>query len=309
MIEIAPNHKYGLSLKGPVMPAAGTFGFGDAYPNVVDLSLLGAIVTNPVSLRRRRAARGRRLAVHQDVFVVHTGWPNPGIRRVVRDFREIWAHLPTPVIIHLLASQPAELARAASGLSGVRNVAGIELGFSTGVSPRLAVELLDAAREGDLPVIAKVPFERVDQLAPHLARHGVDAVTLMSPPRAVLPLTSADEASPVARYLRGRLYGRALFPLLLNAVSRWAGKLGCAVIACGGIASPQEALACINLGAAAVQIDALLWRDPSLLNDIARALGEPQMPAQPEVVSAKPEVASAEPEAGLQEESKGEESL
>ncbi len=297
MIDIAPNHKYGLSLKGPVMPAAGTFGFGDAYPNLVDLSLLGALVTNPVSLRRRRPARGRRLAVHRDAFVVHTGWPNPGVRTVVRDFREIWAHLPVPVIVHLLATQPGELAQAASRLSGLSNVAGIELGFTTGVSPRLAVDLLDAAREGDLPVIAKVPFERVDQLAPHLARHGVDAVTLMSPPRAVLPLLSTDPQMPIARYLRGRLYGRALFPLLLNALSRWAGKLGCAVIACGGIASPEEALACINLGAAAVQIDALLWRDPWLLNEIARGVGAPQP------------LTKTEAEAALREEYNGEETL
>ncbi len=297
MIDIAPNHKYGLSLKGPVMPAAGTFGFGDAYPNLVDLSLLGALVTNPVSLRRRRPARGRRLAVHRDAFVVHTGWPNPGVRTVVRDFREIWAHLPVPVIVHLLATQPGELAQAASRLSGLSNVAGIELGFTTGVSPRLAVDLLDAAREGDLPVIAKVPFERVDQLAPHLARHGVDAVTLMSPPRAVLPLLSTDPQMPIARYLRGRLYGRALFPLLLNALSRWAGKLGCAVIACGGIASPEEALACINLGAAAVQIDALLWRDPGLLNEIARGVGAPQP------------LTKTEAEAALREEYNGEETL
>jgi dihydroorotate dehydrogenase (NAD+) catalytic subunit len=276
MIEIAPNHKYGFSLKAPVMPAAGSFGFGDAYSNVVEIALLGAVVTNPVSLRRRRPATGLRLAVHEDVFVVHTGWPNPGIRRVIRDFRETWAHLPVPVIVHLLASRPDELAQAAAYLSGLRNVAAIELGFSTGVSPRLAVELLDAAREGDLPLIAKIPFERVDQLAPYLARHGVDAVTLMSPPRAVLPSISADPRTSVARYLRGRLYGRALFPMLLNALSRWTDKLGCAVLACGGIASPEEALACINLGAAAVQIDALLWRDPSLLTVIARALGEPQ---------------------------------
>jgi dihydroorotate dehydrogenase (NAD+) catalytic subunit len=309
MIEIAPNHKYGLSLNGPVMPAAGTFGFGDAYANLVDLSLLGAVVTNPISLRRRRPSGGQRLAVHQDSFVVHTGWPNPGIRRVVRDFREVWARLPVPVIIHLLASQPDELAQAASVLSGLANVAGIELGFSTGVSPRLAVELLDAAREGDLPIIAKIPFERIDQLAPHLARHGVDAVTLMSPPRAVLPLAVVDPGTSVAHYVRGRLHGRALFPLLLNALSRWADKLGCALLACGGIASPEEALACINLGAAAVQIDALLWRDPSLLNVIAKALGGP--PPSPSPIWPESGGASSKSDArsAIPEESKGEETL
>lgn len=276
MVELAPNHKYGLTLKVPVMPAAGTFGFGDTYGGIIDVGMLGAIVTNPVSLRPRRVARGQHLAVHQEVFVVHTGWPNPGIRKVLCDYSEVWARLPVPIIVHLLVSRPDEVAQAASRLSGMHNVAAIELGFPTNISSGRALDLVDAARESDLPIIAKVPFERADQLAPRLAHHGVDALTLMAPPRAVLPLVSSDLASPVARYLRGRLYGRPLFPLLLNALSRWAGKLDCAVIACGGIGTPEEALACINLGAAAVQIDALLWRDPWLLNEIARALVELQ---------------------------------
>lgn len=277
MIELAPNHKYGLPLKVPLMPAAGTFGFGDAYQDLVDLSLLGAVVTNPVSLRLRRAAHGRRIAVHQEAFVVHTGWPNPGLRKVVREHREIWAYLPVPVIVHVLATEPADVARAVGYLSGLPNVGGVELGFSTGISAGRALTFVDAASgSGELPVIAKVPFERLDSLVPRLARHeGVDAVTLMAPPRAVLPVADATPDGP-ARYIRGRLYGRTLFPLLLNALARWASRLGKSVIACGGIASPEDALGCITLGAAAIQIDALLWRDPSILSTIARRLVAPQ---------------------------------
>ena len=67
MIELAPRHKYGLPIPVPLMPASGAFGFGGAYPELVDVSALGAIVTNPVSPRRRKAAinryrSGRRIA-------------------------------------------------------------------------------------------------------------------------------------------------------------------------------------------------------------------------------------------------------
>ena len=91
MIELAPGHKYGLTIAVPLMPAAGAFGFDNAYPDLVDISLLGAMVTNPVSLRPRRAAKGQRVTVWQESFVVHTGWPNPGLRRVVRDYGEAWS--------------------------------------------------------------------------------------------------------------------------------------------------------------------------------------------------------------------------
>ncbi|MCJ7551834.1 MAG: nitronate monooxygenase [Anaerolineae bacterium] len=273
MIELAPNHKYGLPIAAPVMPASGTFGYGEAYHDMVDLSLLGAIVTNPVSLRPRRVAHGQRIGVHADHFVVHTGWPSPGLRRVIREAGPVWERLPVPVIVHLLATRPVEVGRAAAYLSGVRGVRGVELGFTESVSLAEARDLLAAtAEESDLPVIVKIPFSRVDDLASALAQAGADAITLMSPPRAVLPVAGGEAGEQVARFMRGRLYGAALLPLLLNALSRWAGKLGVPVIACGGIASPADALACLTLGAAAVQIDALLWRDPWLLDSVARAL-------------------------------------
>ena len=129
-----------------------------------------------------------------------------------------------------------------------------------------------ASLEGDVPVIAQIPFDRVEDLAPYLARQGADALTLTAPPRAVLPVFNDEDDVGVARFSRGRLYGRALFPLLLNTLSRWASKLPVPVIACGGISSAADALTCLTLGAAAVQVDALLWRDPALLNHIAQAL-------------------------------------
>ena len=44
IIQLAPNHKVGLALRNPVMPAAGCFGFGTEYAHLVDVEALGAIV-------------------------------------------------------------------------------------------------------------------------------------------------------------------------------------------------------------------------------------------------------------------------
>lgn len=276
MIELAPHHKFGLSIDVPVMPACGAFGFGDAYQDLVEVSHLGAVVTNPVSLRPRRAARGQRIGIWERGIVVHTGWSNAGLRSVLRTYRDVWAWLPVPVIVHVLATRPAEMGRVVRYLSGVRGVGGIELGFAAEASAERVLNALAAAvEESDLPLIAKVPFGRVDTLARPLAEHGADALTLTAPPRAVMPIRT-DAGSAVARYMRGRLYSATLFPLLLAELSRWAGKLPVPVIACGGIASADDALACLSLGAAAVQIDALLWRDPSILGTIAQKVMAPQ---------------------------------
>lgn len=274
MIELAPRHKYGLPIASPVMTAAGAFGYGDTYHDLVDIHALGALVTNPVSYKPRSAAHGQRIAVHGDHFVAHTGLPNAGLVRVLKQYRKLWERLPIPVIVHIVATTSSETARASRHLAGTQGVAAIELGLVENITLSKALNLLDAARgDGDLPVIVRVPFSKVDVLAPRLAESGADALTLTAPPRAVLPVSPVTVDS-ATRYMRGRLYGPALFPLLLNVLSQWASNLPVPVIACGGIGSAQDALACLALGATAVQIDAMLWRDPAMLTRIAEGVNQ-----------------------------------
>lgn len=274
MIELAPHHKYGLAIASPLMPASGSFGFGFPYQDLVDSACLGALVTNPVSLRPRRVAQGTRFAVREHVFVIHTGWPNPGLRRVVRAYGPLWERIGLPVVVHLLAGHPGEVGRGVELLSTVAGVSGVELGFPTHIQQTQAVATVEAAvTHGELPVIVQVPFGRVDDLAEALILAGADALTLTAPPRGVLPL---DKLSPspggAIRYLRGRLYGCAMLPLLLYTLAHWVPRLEVPVIACGGIASGEDALACLSLGASAVQLDALVWREPGLFESIAQAL-------------------------------------
>lgn len=271
MFDLAPHHKFGLSLKSPVMPASGAVGYGDEYSDLINYGLLGAFVTNPVSLRPRKTSRGTRLRVYSDHLVVHTGLPNPGVKAVIHKYSKIWERLPIPVIVHLVTTTPDETLKVALRLSNITGVVGIELGLADRTTPDHAIRLVHAAAEGDLPVIVRVPFGRVDELASLLSEEGASALTLTAPPRVVLPPEQGiqDENS---RFYRGRLYGPAVFPLLLGVLSRWARKLPVPIIACGGIQSAQEALACLNLGATAVQIDAVLWRDPTLLDTISQEL-------------------------------------
>ncbi len=274
-VNLAPNHKYGLVLPASVMPAAGMMGYGEIYRDLVDVEALGALVTHPLSLRPRRAARGARVAVHGDHLLIHTGWPNRGLRRAIRRYGKLWSRYPVPIIVHLLATTPGDVGRAAARLSSVEGVAGVELGFASETSRDDVLALVAAATfESAHPLIAKLPANRVRDLAPALIDGGVDALTLTAPPRAVLPLYREDDPLPM-RFLRGRFYGPARFPILLDVLATWASELSVPVIACGGISTAREALACLTLGAAAVQVEACLWRDPTILNTVATALAQP----------------------------------
>ena len=269
-IELAPHHKTGLPLSNPVMPAAGVFGYGDAYHDLVDFAHLGALVTNPVSLYPRRAAHGPRVATHNDHILIHTGLPNPGLKRIIHRHRKVWARLPLPIIVHLIATTPPQIADACQMLSNVPGVAGIELGLDDSTAQTEALTLLTAAQStSELPLIARLPFHSVETLALPLAEANVDALTLTAPPRACLPTPPTNHEEETKPSHCGRLYGRGLYPLLLATLKRWAAQIPVPIIACGGIATPEEAQACLDLGATALQIDALLWRNPGMLMHIA----------------------------------------
>jgi len=61
MIDLIHN-KHSLTLRNPIMLAAGVAGFGLEYARTIDFEQLGAIVTNPITWRPRRAANGIRVS-------------------------------------------------------------------------------------------------------------------------------------------------------------------------------------------------------------------------------------------------------
>ena len=97
-IEIARPGKQSLIVATPVMPAAGTVGFGDRYKSLLDYEKLGAVVTNPVTVAPWHPASGTRIVPLDAGVLVHTGLPNPGLSKVISQNRRVWAALPIPVI-------------------------------------------------------------------------------------------------------------------------------------------------------------------------------------------------------------------
>jgi dihydroorotate dehydrogenase len=155
------------------------------------------------------------------------------------------------VIVHLLARQPAEVARMVQQLEGVEGVVGVELGVDSDAAPGLVAEFAQAAG-GELPVILRLPMERALELASAAIQAGAAAVSLAAP-RGLYP-TQAGEL------LQGRLYGPAILPMALNIVSELVQR-GIPTIAAGGVYSAEQSKAMLSTGAMAVQLDGILWRE------------------------------------------------
>jgi dihydroorotate dehydrogenase (NAD+) catalytic subunit len=242
--------KYDLFIQPPYMNAAGSLGFAPNSHGPVDLGRLGVFVTNPVSLQARTIARGRRLAAFQGGFLLHTGYPNPGLSAVIRHYAPRWARSDLPVIVHLMVQEVSELPGMVERLEALEGVMGVELGLPLGMNENELQGLMELAR-GELPLIVRLPFESAMGLASTAVEAGAAAVSL-SPPRGLV-------ASGTTGITSGRLYGPGLLPQALGLVQALA-RLDIPIIGAGGIYSERDAAAMLRLGALAVQLDACLWR-------------------------------------------------
>lgn len=236
------------------MNAAGSLGFLPNPDSPLELSSLGAFVTNPISLRPRSPARISQLLNFPGGFLLHSGYPNPGLRAVLRHYSAYWARMAIPVIVHLLGEDADRVSEMVARLESTAGVMGIEISLPPKAGPDTALALARAA-VGELPVIMRLPLDRAADLADALTSLlGKPFLTALSlgPPRGVLPGLEKG-------HIQGRLYGPAVFPLALAAVHAVA-ETGWPVIGGGGVYSTPQAEAMLAAGAMAVQLDAVYWR-------------------------------------------------
>lgn len=269
MIEVTRGGKNPLTLANPVMAAAGTVGFdGAAYRDLIDLSKLGALVTNPITWQPRRVARGTRVVPLPAGVLVHTGLPNPGIRQVVTRYRERWARSLTPIIVHVMATMPTEVAQCVAALEGCAGVIGVEIGLHDQATPAEIGALVEAAlSHTQLPVLVRVPLYSALETSRAAAEAGAGGVVVAAPPRG----TARDPLS--GQLVGGRVYGPWLKAQALRAVGQVARLVDVPVTGCGGIHSPDDAHDFLEAGAVAVQVDTVTWVQPRMLEIIARNLG------------------------------------
>jgi dihydroorotate dehydrogenase (NAD+) catalytic subunit len=259
MIELAPNHKRGLGLKGPIIPATGIMGYSDAYRRLIPLEILGALITNPITAHPRRGAIPPRVVGTTGGMLMHTGLHNPGVATVLRHHQKRWQHSPIPVIAHVVGVNLEETLICIERLSELEAIAGIELGLPDSLPIAEAVEIVEAVYQACLlPLIVKLPLWKAIDLADHILRLGIaDVLTVGAPPRGAV--LHKD------RIITGRLYGPVTFPQalwMLRQVSELVnGTLP--IIGCGGVHSSGDVRAMLNAGAVAVQVDSYIWKDPA----------------------------------------------
>jgi dihydroorotate dehydrogenase len=248
------NPRRDLSIQPGWMNAPGTLGFVPPAAWPWPGSPV-AFVTDPLSEHHRDPAANRAVREFPGGVLLHSGWPNPGIRTAIKNFAGRWARCDLPVWVCLLAETPQGMDRMVRRLEDCENVQAVEISLLPGCRDEEALALVRAGL-GELPLVLAVEPERLGEVwLPEALADGVSAISLAAP-RGALPGGKGG-------LITGRLYGPGLFPVGLAALQR-ARKLGLPVIAGGGVCEPAQMEAFLTQGAAAVQVDIALWGSPTL---------------------------------------------
>lgn len=240
----------------PVLNAAGMLGFAPDTRGPVDLHRLGGFITNPLSLRTRRPANSTTCLSFPGGFLLHTGFPNPGLARALCLWAPAWARSPLPVLVSLLPQDAGEVSPMLEALEGKPGVAGVEINLPSGAGPG---DLLAVARAAfsELAVVVRLPLDRAEQMIEGVVDDLLEAelaAVSLGPPRGAL-------VNPQGHLVHGRLYGPAFYPQNLT-VTHALATAGLPVISAGGVYSKAQVDELLTAGASAVQLDAVLWRNP-----------------------------------------------
>lgn len=240
-------------LNPPLLNAAGTLGFAQESAELIDLARLGALITNPVSLRPRSPANDATVQPLEGGLLLHSGLPNAGLERTLSRYRSRWSALPCPLIVHLIGTPP-ELEEMVLQLEAEPAVSGLEIGLEVESEVEATARL---ARNSELPVVLRLPLDAPAASFQRAAAAGAQALS-MGPPRGAWPAVAHGSRS-------GRLYGPALFPLALAKVQQLHRWIDVPILAAGGIQEPAQIEVLLQAGAVAVQLDYALWLQPENL--------------------------------------------
>jgi len=275
----------GLRLRNPVIAASGTFGYGIEFAGVTDLGALGAIVVKGLSLEPTRGHPAPRIVETAAGMLNAIGLQNIGVRAFIAEKLPRLRAYDTPIVANCWGHAPEEFAEVAARLSDAEGLAAVEINISCpnkrewgriiASDVELSREVVRAARARcRLPLWVKLSPNVTDvaSFARVAEEEGADAVSLIN---TLLGLVvDLEQRAPALSNGTGGLSGPAIKPVALRMVHEVARAVRIPVIGLGGIASGDDALEFLLVGARAVQVGTATFTDPSATTRIVAELAD-----------------------------------
>ncbi len=274
----------GLTLDNPVVPASGTFGFGEEFNDFYDINILGSFSFKGTTREARFGNPTPRIAECERGMINAVGLQNPGIDVVIDELiPRMSQYYHKPVIANISGFSIEEYVECCAKIDKVEQVGIIEVnvscpnvkhgGMSFGTSPEAAAEVTRAVKAVTTkPVFIKLSPNVTDivSIAKACEKAGADGICLINTMLGMRIDTTRRR--PVIANTMGGFSGPAIFPIAVRMVYQVAQACSIPVMGCGGVASASDVIEMMMAGATAVQVGAQNLVNPYACKEIIEEL-------------------------------------
>ena len=277
----------GLTMKNPLMPGSGTFGFGDTpAAEKMDLNGLGALVIKTTTPHARKGNPQPQIAMLKNGVINSVGLTNPGVDAVVNEklpyLRQKYPDLP--IVGSIGGSSVADYQGVAQKLADSNMLNALELniscpnvqegGMAFGTNPQTVEEVTRKVKAvtGSIPVYVKLSPNVTDitAIAKAAERGGADGLTMIN---TLLGLhIDVETRQSVIGNGMGGLSGAILKPLAVRMIYQVAHVTDLPIIGIGGVETVDDVLEMFLAGASAVGVGAAHFDDVEVIPHLAAQL-------------------------------------
>ena len=264
----------GITLDNPVIPASGTFGFGQEFSQFYDINLLGTFSFKGTTLEPRFGNPTPRIAECPAGMLNAVGLQNPGVDHVIaHELPELRKIFHKPVMANISGFSVDEYVQVCKKLDREDGIGWLEVniscpnvhggGMSFGTDPKAAGEVTRAVRAvTKKPIIIKLSPNVTDiaAIARACESEGADGVSLIN---TLLGMRiNLRTRKPLLANTTGGYSGPSVFPVALRMVYQVSQAVSIPVVGMGGVSSAEDVIEMMLAGATAVEVGAANLTDP-----------------------------------------------
>ncbi|HLR14897.1 MAG TPA: dihydroorotate dehydrogenase [Bacillota bacterium] len=275
----------GLSLKNPLMPASGCFGFGREYSAFVDINKLGAVMMKAATGEQRYGNPTPRVAETSSGMLNAIGLQNPGVEKIIETEVPFLAAYDTKIIANIAGSTIEEYEFVARTFQQTKDVHAIELNISCpnvkeggvqfGTDPLMAAEVTRRVKEAsNVPVYVKLSpnVTNIVEMAQVVEEAGADGLSMINTLTGMQ--INLDRRRPIIANQTGGLSGAAIKPVAIRMIYEVYKHVSIPIIGMGGIRSAEDVIEFLLAGASAVAVGTEHFQNPLICIDIIEQLPE-----------------------------------
>lgn len=283
MVDLSVNLA-GMKMDNPIVPASGTFGFGNEFKDFYDINILGSFSFKGTTKDARFGNPTPRIAECKNGMINAVGLQNPGVHHVIEhELPEMKKYFHKPVIANVSGFSVDDYAYTCELLDKEEQVGILEVnvscpnvhggGMSFGTSPDAAAEVTKAVKAVTTkPVFIKLSPNVTDivSIAKACEDAGADGICLINTMLGMR--VDIKRRQPVIANTMGGFSGDAIFPVAVRMVYQVSKACNIPVMGCGGVSTAKDVIEMMMAGATAVQVGAANLVNPYVCKDIIEAL-------------------------------------